>query len=75
MTFEQTTLEAQIEQTKKILFQLEDALTAWQESPYVKEKLDSDERERYIGFSEGVRLSKAHVINMRLELEPREEEE
>jgi hypothetical protein len=75
MTFEQTTLEAQIEQTKKILFQLEDALTVWQESPYVKEKLDSDERERYIGFLEGVRLSKAHVINMRLQLEPREEEE
>ena len=74
MTFEQTTLEAQIEQTKKILFQLEDALTVWQESPYVKEKLDSDERERYIGFLEGVRLSKAQVINMRLQLEGREEE-
>jgi hypothetical protein len=72
---EETTLETQIKQTKEILLQIEDALTVWQESPYVKEKLDTDERERYIGFLEGVRLSKAHVIKMRSELEPREEEE
>ena len=71
---EETTVEAQIEQIKKVLLKIEDALTVWQESPYVTEKLDSEERERYTGFLEGVRLSKAHVINMRLQLEGQEEE-
>lgn len=72
---QEVTLESHIEQTKKLLLQIEDALTTWQESPHVRAKLDSEERERYIGFLEGVRLSKAHVISMRLELELQEEEE
>ena len=73
-TVEQSLLELQINHTKGLLQQIEDALTVWQESPYVAAKLDSEERERYIGFLEGVRLSKAHVIKMRIELEGREEE-
>jgi hypothetical protein len=73
-TVQQCLLEAQINQTKELLQQIEDALTVWQESPYVKEKLDTQERERYIGFLEGVRLSKAHVIGMRLQLEEQEKE-
>jgi hypothetical protein len=74
ITVDQKLLELQINHTKKLLQEIEDALTVWQESPYVKGKLDTEERERYIGFLEGVRLSKAHVIKMRLELEGREEQ-
>jgi hypothetical protein len=74
ITVDEKLLELQINHAKKLLQEIEDALTVWQESPYVKNKLDTEERERYIGFLEGVRLSKAHVIKMRLQLEGQEEE-
>ena len=61
---------------EQILIPIEDALTIWIEGPYVKKMLDSEEnRERYLGFVEGVRLSRANVIQARIKLEPKEEEE
>ena len=55
---------------------LQDELTKWIESPYVKQKLaDPETRERYMGFVEGIRLSRANVIQAITNLTPQEEEE
>ena len=55
---------------------LQDELTKWIESAYVKQKLAEPEtRERYMGFVEGIRLSRANVIQAINNLTPQEEEE
>jgi hypothetical protein len=36
---------------------------------------EPDSRERYAGFLEGIRLSRANVIQARINLTPQEEEE
>jgi len=59
---------------KNHLIPVEDVLTAWIEGPYVKKMLESEHRERYLGFVEGIRLSRANVIQARINLTPQEEE-
>jgi len=55
---------------------LEDVLTTWIESPYVAKMLAEPEtHERYKGFVEGLRLSRANVIQAKINLMPQEEEE
>ena len=59
-----------------VLDPIEKELTTWLESPYVAKMLANPEsRERYVGFLEGIRLSKANVIQARKNLTPQEEEE
>ena len=61
---------------KNHLIPIEDTLTAWIEGPHVANMLRSEEnRERYLGFVEGLRLSRANVIQARINLTPQEEEE
>jgi len=61
---------------KNILDPLEKEITTWIESPYVDQMLHTSEnRERYIGFLEGMRLSRANVIQAIKNLTPQEEEE
>jgi len=61
---------------KNHLEPLEDVLTTWIESPYVAQKLaEPESRERYMGFVEGLRLSRANVIQAKINLMPQEEEE
>ena len=58
------------------LIPIENALTEWIESPYVAKMLaDPETRERYMGFVEGIRLSRANVIQAIINLTPQEEEE
>jgi hypothetical protein len=61
---------------KNHLEPLEDILTKWIEGPYVAKMLAEPEtRERYMGFVEGLRLSRANVIQAKINLTPQEEEE
>jgi len=61
---------------KDHLIPIENALTEWIESPYVAKMLaEPNSRERYAGFLEGIRLSRANVIQARINLTPQEEEE
>jgi hypothetical protein len=61
---------------KNHLEPLQDVLTTWIESPYVAKRLSEPEyRERYMGFVEGIRLSRANVIQAISNLTPQEEEE
>jgi hypothetical protein len=61
---------------KNHLEPLEDVLTKWIEGPYVAKMLAEPEtRERYMGFVEGLRLSRANVIQAKINLTPQEEEE
>jgi hypothetical protein len=61
---------------KNHLEPLQDVLTTWIEGPYTEKMLSEPEtRERYIGFVEGVRLSRANVIQAIINLTPQEEEE
>jgi hypothetical protein len=61
---------------KNHLEPLEDVLTTWIESPYVAKMLSEPEtRERYMGFVEGLRLSRANVIQAKINLTPKEEDE
>jgi hypothetical protein len=61
---------------KNHLEPLEDVLTTWIESPYVAKMLGEPEtRERYMGFVEGLRLSRANVIQAKINLTPKEENE
>jgi hypothetical protein len=61
---------------KNHLKPLQDVLTTWIESPYVAKRLSEPEsRERYMGFVEGIRLSRANVIQAISNLTPQEEEE
>jgi hypothetical protein len=61
---------------KNHLEPLEDVLTKWIEGPYVAKMLSEPEtRERYMGFVEGLRLSRANVIQAKINLTPQEEEE
>jgi hypothetical protein len=61
---------------KKHLEPLQDEITKWIESPYVAKMLGEPEtRERYMGFVEGLRLSRANVIQAIINLTPQEEEE
>ena len=60
---------------KNYLNPLEDILTKWIEGDHVKNMINEPEhRERYLGFVEGLRLSRANVIATRIKLEPKEEE-
>ncbi len=61
---------------KNHLEPIQDVLTTWIEGPYVAQKLaDPETRERYMGFVEGIRLSRANVIQAIINLTPQEEEE
>jgi hypothetical protein len=61
---------------KNHLEPIQDALTTWIEGPYVAKMLAQPEtRERYMGFVEGIRLSRANVIQAIINLTPQEEEE
>jgi hypothetical protein len=61
---------------KNHLEPLQEVLTTWIEGPYVAKMLSEPEtRERYIGFVEGIRLSRANVIQAIYNLTPQEEEE
>ena len=61
---------------KNHLEPLQDVLTTWIEGPYVAKMLSEPEtRERYMGFVEGIRLSRANVIQAIYNLTPQEEEE
>ena len=61
---------------KNHLEPLENVLTTWIEGPYVAKMLSEPEtRERYMGFVEGIRLSRANVIQAIYNLTPQEEEE
>ena len=61
---------------KNYLEPLQDVLTTWIEGPYVAKMLSEPEtRERYMGFVEGIRLSRANVIQAITNLTPQEEEE
>jgi hypothetical protein len=61
---------------KNHLEPLQDVLTTWIESPYVVKMLvEPESRERYMGFVEGIRLSRANVIQAITNLTPQEEEE
>jgi hypothetical protein len=60
---------------KNHLEPLQEVLTTWIEGPYVAKMLSEPEtRERYIGFVEGIRLSRANVIQAIYNLTPQEEE-
>ena len=59
-----------------ILRPLEKEITTWIESPYVHQMLQTPERrERYMGFVEGMRLSRANVLQAIKNLTPPEDEE
>ena len=61
---------------KNHLEPLQEVLTTWIEGPYVAKMLSEPEtRERYMGFVEGIRLSRANVIQAIYNLTPQEEEE
>jgi hypothetical protein len=61
---------------KNHLEPLQDVLTTWIEGTYVAKMLSEPEtRERYMGFVEGIRLSRANVIQAITNLTPQEEEE
>jgi hypothetical protein len=61
---------------KNHLEPLQDVLTTWIEGPYVAKMLaEPESRERYMGFVEGLRLSRANVIQAINNLTPQEEEE
>ena len=61
---------------KNHLEPLQEVLTTWIEGPYVAKMLSEPEtRERYMGFVEGMRLSRANVIQAITNLTPQEEEE
>jgi hypothetical protein len=61
---------------KNHLEPLQDVLTTWIEGPHVAKMLSEPEtRERYMGFVEGIRLSRANVIQAIINLTPQEEEE
>jgi hypothetical protein len=61
---------------KNHLEPLQEVLTTWIEGPYVAKMLSEPEtRERYMGFVEGIRLSRANVIQAITNLTPQEEEE
>ncbi len=61
---------------KNHLEPIQNVLTTWIESPYVAKMLaDPETRERYMGFVEGIRLSRANVIQAIINLTPKEEEE
>jgi hypothetical protein len=61
---------------KNHLEPLQDVLTTWIEGPYVAKMLaEPESRERYMGFVEGIRLSRANVIQAINNLTPQEEEE
>ena len=61
---------------KNYLEPLQDVLTTWIEGPDVAKMLSEPEsRERYMGFVEGIRLSRANVIQAITNLTPQEEEE
>ena len=61
---------------KNHLEPLQEVLTTWIEGPYVAKMLSEPEtRERYMGFVEGMRLSRANVIQAIINLTPKEEEE
>jgi hypothetical protein len=61
---------------KNHLEPLQHVLTTWIEGPYVAKMLSEPEtRERYMGFVEGIRLSRANVIQAIYNLTPQEEEE
>ena len=61
---------------KNHLEPLQNVLTKWIEGPYLADKLnDLETRERYMGFAEGIRLSRANVIQAIMNLTPQEEEE
>ena len=61
---------------KNHLEPLQEVLTTWIEGPYVAKMLNEPAtRERYIGFVEGIRLSRANVIQAITNLTPQEEEE
>ena len=61
---------------KNHLEPLQEVLTTWIEGPYVAKTLNEPEtRERYMGFVEGIRLSRANVIQAIYNLTPQEEEE
>jgi hypothetical protein len=60
---------------KNYLDPLEEILTRWIEGEHTKKMINEPEhRERYLGFVEGLRLSRANVIATRIALEPKEEE-
>ena len=61
---------------KNHLEPLQDEITKWIESPYVAKMLSEPEtRQRYMGFVEGLRLSRANVIQAITNLTPQEEQE
>jgi hypothetical protein len=61
---------------KNHLEPLQEVLTTWIEGPYVAKMLSEPEtRERYMGFVEGIRLSRANVIQAIYNLTPQEEQE
>ena len=60
---------------KNHLEPLQDVLTTWIEGPYVAKMLQSEYRERYEGFVEGIRVSRANVLEAIKNLTPQEEEE
>ena len=61
---------------KNHLEPLQNVLTKWIEGPYVSKMLNEPEsRERYMGLVEGLRLSRANVIQAIMNLTPQEEEE
>lgn len=61
---------------KNHLEPLQEVLTTWIEGPYMAKMLaEPDSRERYAGFLEGIRLSRANVIQAIKNLTPQEEEE
>jgi hypothetical protein len=61
---------------KDHLIPIENVLTEWIEGPYVAKMLaEPGSRERYAGFLEGIRLSRANVIQAISNLTPQEEEE
>jgi hypothetical protein len=60
---------------KNYLDPLEEILTKWIEGEHTRKMINEPEhRERYLGFVEGLRLSRANVIATRIRLEPQEEE-
>jgi hypothetical protein len=60
---------------KNHLEPLQDVLTTWIEGPYVAKMLQSEYRERYEGFVEGIRVSRANVLEAIKNLTPQEDEE
>jgi hypothetical protein len=57
------------------LIPMEETLTKWIEGPYVAKMLQSEHREHYLGFVEGIRVSRANVLQAIKNLTPQEEEE